>query len=256
MKLLSALALLPVCAACTFEDGRGFATLESASLSVRVKPGSARDLGNDTVLTDLGYAVRVIELGVDVEHLELYPATEAAGAGAPPCDDDHCHGSEGLGEDAAQDADGATSDLEPLAVVEFEQHVSALDDSTLSAASVLPSRELPRARLAAATLALGGVRMRAVVRHEPDLGKSAPLELVLPAPTLRDAVGLAIDRDAPERIRVAGSWVLQGTLFDGIDFESTLLSQGLISDDPQQPEATRFIANLAAQPFTVELLAD
>ncbi|HMR10666.1 MAG TPA: hypothetical protein PKA88_33040, partial [Polyangiaceae bacterium] len=101
-KLLSRCALLGVAllgTACTFERGTAYASVESAQLDVRFDPGAARDLGGNTVLTDLGYAVHVSSFTLDIGDLSLQElkssGSESQGSfdpANPPPGYSSCHG--------------------------------------------------------------------------------------------------------------------------------------------------------------------
>ena len=56
---------------CTLQPGTGFSTLEGLSLTLALEPGEARDLGDQTVLTDQGYRVRIDSLVLDVDRVAL-----------------------------------------------------------------------------------------------------------------------------------------------------------------------------------------
>src|SRR5688572_4227131 len=133
--------------ACTFEDGHGFSTVDRASLEARLEPGVARDLGNHTVLTDVGYQVHLDSATLEVDEVAL---EELVGGGAsggtsfdpanpPPgyslCHGGHCHADDGrLVEYAEIEAElaGGGARFSPVVTLPVDRGLDWLDGDAIA----------------------------------------------------------------------------------------------------------------------------
>ncbi len=164
---------------CTFEDGQGFATLESATFSARYEPAAE---------TDLGYRVTLsrFELGV---------------------------GAVGLFEQLSSLSEGT---FEPVVSLPIERQVDVLEGPLITLDRVEPSRELPQANVTQLRLGLDALNLAGEVRGG-GLGTAiAPLSVELtPSDDLVADLPLTIDRDEPGAFSLAVRLDIDGRLFDG-----------------------------------------
>ncbi|GMV13226.1 MAG: hypothetical protein HS104_11285 [Polyangiaceae bacterium] len=229
--------------ACTFEAGHGFATLESASISARLEPGPARDLGNRTVLTDLGYWVSIDSARWRLDEARLLASSGPSGGGRfdpanPPagyslCHGGHCHADDGrlvAYEEIEAELAGGSVVLSPVVRLPLGEPLDLYAAEASALERVLPSRELPEAQIARADARFGRFELEATVEKGPagaELPVPATLSLELPALSLSRAMSTSIGRHSPERLRLEVGVGLDGTLFDGLDF-AALQSSGTI----------------------------
>jgi hypothetical protein len=262
---LTGLALLS--AGCTFEPGKGYATLESASFSLAFEPGAARDLGDDTVLTDRGFAVKVTELTLELGELTLSELGTSGGsdqsfdpanppAGYSLCHGGHCHADDGrlvAYADIEAELAGGAAAFEPVVTLGTAGVFSALEDPTIDSVAVAPSRALPRVTLRKASLPLHRVLLKAEAQHASGVGPTASIEATLsPGPSLEHGFTQHVDRDGPERFRLKAELAIDGSLFDDIDFEQALAA-GQTTWSVEGLEGARFLQNLAASTLKVSI---
>lgn len=232
--VLAGLALL----GCTFEPGTGYATLESARLDARLEPGRARDL-DGAVLTDLGYEVALDELSLDAGTLELLDLTGTErlsfdAAHPPPgytlCHGGHCHREDGAVvpyADVEAELAGGNASLVTVASLPVDRELDLLEGAEAILDTVEPSRELPKAEIRKLGLGAGRFRGTGQVRGGA-LTEDAALSLDLEIEgRIEGPADLAISRDGPATLHLVAELVLDGTLFDGIDF-ATLVDAGNI----------------------------
>jgi hypothetical protein len=254
------LALLPVMLGCTLDAGHGFATIESARLSVEFEPGIARDLAGAT-LTDLGYVVSLDRLTLHASELVLLELDIGAAqsfdpANPPPgytlCHGGHCHAADGRLVDYAEvelELAGRSAGLKQLATVPVGQDLDLLAGADVRLTRVEPSRELPQATISEIGLVIAGFSGVGRVSGG-GLLEPVPLtiELVLRA-TLEGSTRIAISRDGPETLRLTAALALDGTLFDGIEFAGLAGEDGIVLSDLDLPAA----ATLAGSVLGTEL---
>lgn len=256
--------------ACTFTPGNaGFATLERAQLTAAHAPGEARDLGEDGLLTNEGYAVKLSALTLTVGsiHLdELQGASDVSFDPANPpegyglCHGDHCHADTGelvsyaeiiaelAGEDAA---------LVPVVSLAVNDTLDLLAGEDRALTEMSPSADLPmvdilQARLEVTTLRLQGV---ATPWDEPEAGAlDLSIDLPLGSP-LTAALDLSIDRDIDPRLSLSLDLVIDGTLLDDLDL-AALAADGewRVQDaDPTTPGVDTLLDNLSKQTPSAEI---
>lgn len=252
------LLVLALGAGCTLQPGTGFSTLEQATLRAALEPGPARDLGEGTVLTDRAYEVTVdrARLAVGAAHLlELQGAEAVAFDPADPpedytlCHGGHCHHEDGrLVPYAEIQAELAGGDAT------FVPIVSLIADDTYDLAAgeradlaVEPSPLLPRAHLSLLELELESVELAGSVTAG-DLGEQVvPLTVALPLDTTASAgIDLVVDRSLAPRIAVRLEHVLDGTLFDDLDFAALVDGGAVVLDTPDDPGAAVLADHLLA----------
>jgi hypothetical protein len=239
--------------ACTFEPGTGFATLAGADVEAALVPGEARDLGGGAVLTDLGYHVAIEELRIDGLVLALEElqggSVEFDPANPPPgytlCHGGHCHAEDGSLVDYADvEAELAGDDAEfvPIASLAYAQTFDLLAPEVAHTDEVTPSPELELASVSRASLTPGPLTVVATA-SEGQLSDDRPFAIeVVPEP-FTTGFDLEIDRSAPESFALDAALVVDGTLFDAIDFASVL-------DDAL---TAQLVENLAAVSPVIEL---
>src|SRR5688500_12710612 len=66
---------------CTLDPGHGFSTMEPGELHAELRPSATRDLGDHTLLTDLGYHVQVSLARLHVAAVELLELRGSTGGG-------------------------------------------------------------------------------------------------------------------------------------------------------------------------------
>ena len=270
--LLSALLLaLPLLqAGCTFTPGAGFATVTGASLEARFEPG-ARGSASEGVLTDLGYAVVldsvVLELG-DADLLELQGGAGGAfDPAAPPpgyslCHNGHCHADDGrLVSYAEIEAElaGDSAEFVPIVSLLGSGEYDLLAGASIEP-SISPSAELPQCELSQLELGASRLWLEGTVAGGADGGElAAPIALLvdleLSAP-FAAGVDLTIDRDSEPEIELHIQLLVDGTLFDGLDFTALGAGGDLALTDPTDPAsaalAERLLANLPALVVTAD----
>jgi hypothetical protein len=222
---------------CTFEDGQGFATLETASLSARLRPGAARDPGDHTVLTSQGYRVALTRASLGIESLALNELAGGTGSGGtfdpanpPPgyslCHGGHCHADDGRLVDYADieaELAGGGARFEPVVTLPIARAFDLLQGQSAVLEGVTPSRELPQARITQLALRVDRLELEGSVSGGPAGGaleqSSATLLVTLPITSSIDgAMSLTIDRDEPGAFSLSAALEVDGTLFDELDF--------------------------------------
>ncbi len=241
---MTALSLLLV-AGCTLEPGTGFSTLTDLSLSLALEPGEARDLGDQTVLTDQGYRVRVDSLVLDVDRValvELVGGTSAFDPANPPegyslCHGGHCHHDDGRLVDYAEiEAELAGDAASFVDVVSLDVgREGELWDADTWAIDVppeladLPATTLRRIALHPSWMALEGTATSGALGDETiDVSAS-----VLSLGPFEGPYDQSVDRDGPPSFALDVVLVVDGTLFDGLDL-ATLQADGEVSLDDDE----------------------
>ena len=220
-----ALALL----GCTFTPGAGFSEITGAELTALLAPGAARDLGDDTVLTNLSYEVRLDSLALELDDWALQTlegGAEEFDPANPPdgyslCHGGHCHYSDGSLVDYADiQAELAGGDATYADEVRF-----ALGDSAdlLAGASwsLAPegSAQLPLVSLSRSVVRAGALSLSGEVSGGALGDIAAPLSVVITeVGELPALLSLTVDRDLAPRIALTAELIAGGTLFDDIDF--------------------------------------
>lgn len=253
---------------CALGRGTGFATLDSATLEVTLEPGAARDLGDDTLLTDQAYEVAIERARVLVEHVQLQ---EVAGAGdgqrfdpanPPPgyslCHSGHCHRDDGalVGyEDVEVELAGGAEAFAPVVTLGFDNPISLLSGRAEAADRYDPSRELDRSTPRRILVRLSRLEIEGTVSAGDLADDDLTLSVDLPLGIELDATldGVEIDRDGPERIALHTSVVVDGTLFDGIDFAALAEDGTAPFEDPDSGASQTLVAALSASETNVHV---
>lgn len=212
----TALLLAAFTSACTLDAGQGFSTLESVELETHFEPGFEREVEGG-VLTDLGYVVRFEAIGVELSQLEL--ATFGGESAEPPAnEDEHCHDEACEPEEASEHGAGAARLVARLPV---DRSVDMLESERLVLTRVEPSRELGQMHLAQAALHVARLQLSAVA-SEGGLAGHVPIsvDIGLDAHVMA-RLDVAVTHDGPEHLALHGALVLEGPLFDGIDFSTS-----------------------------------
>lgn len=236
------LALIVVVFGCTFEDGKGFATLD-ASLSASWETPADRDVGDGWVALNNSYEVRLEEVRLVTSDLSLRGSMSSeSGSGEssggtfdpanPPagytlCHNGHCHADDGSlvsNEDIQSELNGggSTSGLSTIASLPVgEIDLIAGFDSALDCES---SCELPQSSVSEVALELLTLTLTGVVRDGSGQGRVADgtswsLDVDFAAGDAVTAeVDLPIDRDKRPNIDMAVSLTLDVTLLDDLDW--------------------------------------
>jgi hypothetical protein len=257
---------------CAFEKGRGFGTIEQATLSARLEPGSSRALGDDTVLTDLGYAVRLEQARIRVDRVSLQELPGGGGEGVgfdpadpPPgytlCHGGHCHHEDGrlvdYQEIEAELAAAGDAEFVSIVVMPGPESIDLWSDDPVELTSFVPSRELARATLSRLEVSLGQLTLRGALSGGPtDSGfgdPPAPLEVDFPLGTvLGQSIHFVIGEEEPGEFRLWIDLVAHGTLFDQIDFASHGSDGEVTVGDPQSTLALELSAAWGGSALHVE----
>ena len=265
MRRLALPLLALALSGCAWDAGHGFSTIDSAAVGASFEPESARRL-DGSVLTDLGYVVTPEELSLEIERVDLDTLAGAGEAQAfdpaqPPegytlCHGGHCHALDGRlvpYEEVEAELAGGAAAFQRVVSLEVGQELDALSNETV-AAPPAPSAELPETELRRARVAIGAAHLR-LVATGAELGiETVELDADLPL-ALRPSASLdfTVDRDAPERVRIAVQVSYGARLFDGVDF-AALGSGGVALDDPDDPLLLELVSNLAAAEVTATIL--
>jgi hypothetical protein len=228
------LAALPLALGCAVDAGHGFATVETATLEARFEPGPARAVDGGFV-TDRGYTVRLEALALETEELALESLSAARGGGSfdparpPPgytlCHGGHCHAEDGSLVSYAEVEAELSGGGGFVRVVTFggAHTLDLLAPQTRALEEGSPSRELPRTTVRRAVLRVQSFELRGEVSAEG----SVPRGLVV---TLAGGIAieapfeLVIDEQGLGALELHAALLLDGTLFDGVDF--TALGDG------------------------------
>lgn len=223
------LALLPLLLGCAWDAGHGFGTVEAATLEGHFEPGPARAIDGG-FLTDLGYRITLDELAVETEELGLDSLASSGGgetfdpAHPPPgytlCHGGHCHAEDGSLVSYAEIEAELSGGGGFVRVVTFggagvldllAPEVRALSEGTPS--SELPRTTLRRAVVRVRSFELAGEVISAELSPRP-LRVTLASELDLDAP-----FDLTVDEEGIGKVALDATLVLDGTLFDGVDFD-------------------------------------
>jgi hypothetical protein len=232
----STLLLAALASACTFEAGRGFATLEAVELETRFEAGEHAVDGG--VLTDLGYVVRLDSVTLELSELELV-SFDSEPAGAPSDEAAHCHDANCEPESEAENEheEHAEEEGEVVAILPVDRGVDVLGEESLVLTQVEPSSELGEVHLEQAELHVGRIELSGVVSGG-DLTAQVPLSVSLDLDAhVTAAVDVAVTHEGPERLSFHGTLALEGALFDTIDFASD--DSFAVHDDDERAEALR-----------------
>lgn len=243
--------------ACTFEDGRGFATLRSARLHVGFEPGS-RQLDEELV-TDLGYRVRIAEFDLEVDAVALEERVSAADATPTDllCHGGHCHGEDDTHVDEHEvEADDAGTPARFVAVATFPVHraLDVLEHASVSLDVVEPSRELPRAAIRRVAVDVASLRLSGTVTGAALEADDVPFSIALaPGPHFDGATVLDVSHEGPTDLRLALSWIADGALLDGIDWAALAHAGTITIDDVDSAPAHAITTALAANAVELEI---
>jgi hypothetical protein len=239
-------------AACAVDEGRGFATLKGGSLAVSLEAGAARDLGQNTLLSDLAYRVHLNTAMLSVETVELSELSAASTndversfdpanppAGYTLCHGGHCHAEDGTlvsyAEIEAELAGGVAS-FEPVATMPVRQQLDLLAATFATLDSVEPSPELPRTTLRQVSVRVSHLELTGSASGGPNALDPVAFSVNLPASgAFERGIDISIDEDGPAELRADVSVELDGTLFDGVDF--TALELDAAVEDLDHPLA-------------------
>jgi hypothetical protein len=270
VRSLGACIPLLLACACTFEDGTGFGTLEAASLSVTLQPGAARDLGNHSVLSDLGYEVKLETARVTLASVELSELSGAGGEAAsfdpahPPsgyslCHAGHCHADDGRlvsYEEIQVELAGGNASFAPVASLPVDAPLDLWSTEPRALERVLPSRELPRARLTRLSAGVTELELAGQVSEGPigaGVGPTPlPFNVVLPlATSFEKQIDLEITRDEPGAFSARVAVTASARLVDGVDW-SALAAQSPLTD-PEAPLALVLVESLLASNVSFDI---
>ncbi|MCC6156489.1 MAG: hypothetical protein IT350_00430 [Deltaproteobacteria bacterium] len=243
-------------ASCTFEDGKGFATLNASMIASWTVPAD-RDAGNGWQRLNNSYEIRLVDATFTFDHIALEAlASSDSGdsttfdpanppAGYSLCHGGHCHSAEGelvSYEDIQAEMDGgggssAYSAVVALPVGEFDLESPASRDLECDAGCELPAASISRLRISPTRLRLagdvrggaGGEALAEPVRWFIDV-ELAPDDAIV------HAVDLVVDRDKRPNIDLAIAIVLGPDLLDDLDWAAYAVTDGAIDLGAQPSE--------------------
>jgi hypothetical protein len=255
---------------CALDRGKGFSTLESATLEVTLEPGQARDLGDGKVLTDLGYEVSVERARVRVESVQLQQVAEGGGGGSfdpsnPPagyslCHSGHCHRDDGAlvdYEDIEVELAGGPEAFSPIVTLGFDEPISLLARRAVAASSYDPSRELDQSSPRRVLVTLSRLEIDGTISGAALGDDELALSVDLPLDTELDATleGPELDRDGPERIELHTVVVVDGSLFDDIDFAAVAEEGVALFEDPDSASSRTLTASFQKSETSVLVIS-
>jgi hypothetical protein len=249
--------------ACTFEDGTGFGTLRGAELSVELVPGEARDLGDRTVLTDQGYALRLETAVITLEAVELKELQGGGGqavsfdpANPPPgyslCHAGHCHAADGslpTYEEIEDQLAGGSASFVAVVSLPVNDPIDLWSGDRARLGEPAPSAELPQTNIRRVSVSAKQIELRGEASLGPVGGgigpTPVPLEIVLPIGAAFDkSFELDISRDEPGEFSLSVDVVLTARVIDGIDYATLVSGGSLTLNDPEAPAALTLIESL------------
>lgn len=278
MRRLLLLLPLALLAGCTFTPGSGFATIHDALMGGSFLPG-ARAYEDGTVVTDLGYEVLLDTFTLELGEAALLELQGGAGglfdpadppAGYSLCHNGHCHADGGrlvsYAEIEAELSGGSASfaaivtlapgDVTDLSTGELREPVWDFLAGEMWPADA-DEPELPMAELSLLQLPAPRVLLHGVVDGD-DLDAPIELSVDLEMPTpFAAGIDFAIDRDLEEPdIAVSVELVIDGTLFDDIDFATVSGGSVITLDDPADGAGAALVENLLTNLPTLHVVED
>lgn len=257
---------------CALEPGHGFGTITGASLSARLTPGPARDLGGGAILTNLGHRVTLRSAHLTLGPVQLQSlGASGGGSGAvfdpaspPPgyslCHSGHCHSDSGelvsYEEIQAELAGGGAAGYRAEATFGAVGEVDLLAAGPRALGEPAPSRELPETTLVRAVVQVERVALEGEVElAEPSAGEPRA-ELVVSLPfdgALTAAISRPVDRDHPAELDVEVAITLDGTVFDDLPFDR-LSERGRVALETTTASAAEtLITHVAAAALSASL---
>jgi hypothetical protein len=250
-------ALVLLSSGCALDEGRGFATLEQASLEAEFGPEAARSL-DDRVLTNQGFTVAVERFTLELGSLELSSLSGGTTATFDPahpppgytlCHGGHCHKDDGSlvsYADVAAELAGGFESFVPVVSFEIGRDVDLLAGRTV-ALEPTPSAELPMTHLTRATLHVLGANLTFGVEDGTLADEVTWAEELEPDLTLAQVLDVVIDRESEPRLSLDARVTCGARLFDDIDFANAALDDASIALHQALTE------NLSALEFEVSL---
>jgi hypothetical protein len=259
------LPLLLCLIGCTADAGHGFASLQPGAISAELRPSPARDLGDDTILTDVGYHVQLARARLHVTRVTLLELAAGAGSGGtfdpahpPPgfslCHGGHCHAEDGSTpsyEEIQAMLAGGSASFSPIVTIPVDRELDLLTAGSADLDAFEPSAELPRAVIARLEVELARFEIAAVVSGG-ELEDEAELALTLPlTEPIAQTLSQTIDRDSPARLTPTVRLRIDGTLFDGLHF-AALAAEGRVVIEPASTAAAVLIESLVTSELSIE----
>lgn len=256
------MACVCLASACAFEDGEGFATIESASLTVSFDPGSRRQPDGGLLVRD-GYALTLESFEIELAGLVLAEARTSGGGvfdpASPPagytlCHGGHCHHEDGrlvsYADVQAELAGGGTT-FADLVAMNTPGPIALGEPRSIELAAFDPSPFLPESTIARARLRLASLVVRGALAGDALGPAPVPLAVELAPIDLAFALPLSpfeVSRDSAESLRVGGSFVIPPTLLDGVDY-AALAAGGSIAIDERSEAGSAVLEHVSEARF-------
>lgn len=218
--------LVPLLAGCALERGRGFATLDTATLEISLE--SASSSGDGSISTDRGYDIVIDQATLSVSRLELQ---ERGSEPMPDAEHDHEH-DEADHDEAEHGADETA--YFALVTLNFREPISIVDHAAVAADRYQPSRELARSTPERALVAFSHLELAGSVSGGDFGDDSLALLVDLPLDTELAASfePVEIDQQGPESVHLSTAVSIAETWFDGIDLAALAADGSVVIDDP------------------------
>lgn len=256
-------------AGCTFTPGGGFGTLGEATFAAAFEPG-ARDLGDGGALTDLLYRVRLDSATLSAGDLVLAELSGGGGASFDPaqpppgytlCHGGHCHSEDGALVDYADieaELAGGAASFVPVLTFPLGGDLDLLAGRVLDLAPVEDGALLPAAEVSKATLDVTRIRLAGSVSGGPEgsgigeIGVPLAVDLAVSG-QVGAGLEMPIARDEDPIIDLSVRLVVDGAVFDGIDFAPLSASGEVRLDSIDEEAAAALAAALLASGLEFEL---
>lgn len=214
---------------CAFDAGEGFATIESADLTVTFDPGSRR-FDDGSLLVVGGYRFELDEMTARFALLSLLQAELSGG--------------------------GGSTAFSPVVSMPISNDVDVAAGLTLALAAFEPSRFLPQTTIARASLELTHFVVRGRIGGGA-IGDSS-VDLVVDL-ALTDTTFVAsfspveISRDSEDAFRVTSLFTIGPTILDGVDYAALSAGGPISIGDASTGAGATIVEQLADYPLSVGL---
>ena len=265
---LGTLALL--LAGCTFQPGVAFGTLGTATLAAGFEPASSRLDAEGRIKTDGGYRIRLTSLTLVPRQLDFQSTSGKAATGGsfdpanPPagysnCHGGHCHRDDGALVDYADieaELSGGSVTTRTVLSLPVETPFDLLAaTATASLGASKAGQHLDRGTWNKASLQIASLSASGTVEDPTSFnrlgGQTRSWSFTLTPGAFTKAIAVKIDRDRADRLDVAARLVITEKLWDAIDFQTLVATEGAIVLDQHAVTRAQLADNLTQSAFSV-----